>query len=130
MTKSLAIFLINALAVLGAATPVAGGEAQLPHAFDAGWKGEKTCEVIFEDAQVRVGRCAFPPGVGHEKHYHNPHFGYVLEGGTLRISDQRGTRTVTTSTAGTWSTDVQTVHEAVNIGETTTSYVIVEPKAK
>ena len=60
----------------------------LPHAFEAGWKGEKTCELMFEDASVRVGRCIFPPGVGHEKHYHSPHFGYVLEGGTLKITDK------------------------------------------
>jgi len=100
----------------------------LPHAFEAGWKGEKTCELMFEDASVRVGRCIFPPGVGHEKHYHNPHFGYVLEGGTLRITDKTGTRTVNTKTDGTWKTDSITVHEAVNIGDTTTSYIIVEPR--
>ena len=83
---------------------------------------------MFEDASVRVGRCIFPPGVGHEKHYHNPHFGYVLEGGTLRITDKTGTRTVNTKTDGTWKTDSITVHEAVNIGDTTTSYIIVEPR--
>lgn len=101
---------------------------ELPHAFDAGWKGQKTCELMFENESVRVARCIFPPGVGHEKHYHNPHFGYVLEGGTLSIRDAGGERTVTTETNGTWSTTERTVHEAVNIGDTTTSYVIVEPR--
>lgn len=101
---------------------------ELPHAFKAGWKGEKTCELMFEDASVRVGRCIFPPGIGHEKHYHNPHFGYVLEGGTLEITDKTGTRTVNTKTDGTWNTDSITVHEAVNTGDTTTSYIIVEPR--
>ncbi|HET6593535.1 MAG TPA: hypothetical protein VFG48_11510 [Xanthomonadales bacterium] len=105
----------------------AGQDAALPHAFDAGWAGQKTCTVLFEDATVRVGHCVFPPGVGHERHYHNPHFGYVLEGGTLRIMDDRGERTVTTEAGGTWSTEEVTVHEAVNIGETTTGYLIVEP---
>ena len=100
----------------------------LPHAFDAGWEGQKTCELMYENESMRVARCIFPPGVGHEKHYHNPHFGYVLEGGTLSISDTRGERTVTTQSNGTWSTTERTVHEAVNIGETTTSYVIVEPR--
>jgi quercetin dioxygenase-like cupin family protein len=102
-------------------------DATLPHAFDAGWAGQKTCAVLFEDETVRVGHCVFPPGVGHEKHYHNPHFGYVLEGGTLRIMDDRGERTVTTEAGGTWSTEEVTVHEAVNIGEKTTGYLIVEP---
>lgn len=103
-------------------------QGSLPHAFDAGWKGEKTCELLFEDQTTRVGRCIFPPGVGHEKHYHNPHFGYVLEGGTLLIQDDRGEQEVTTVPGSTWSTTAITVHQAWNIGDTTTSYLIVEPK--
>jgi quercetin dioxygenase-like cupin family protein len=102
-------------------------DPDLPHAFDAGWAGQKTCTVLFEDQAMRVARCVFPPGVGHEKHFHNPHFGYVLEGSTLRIVDSRGERTVTTEAGGSWSTDSVTVHEAINIGDTTTSYLIVEP---
>jgi quercetin dioxygenase-like cupin family protein len=101
--------------------------AQLPHAFEAGWKGRDTCAVLFENASARVARCVFPPGVGHEKHYHNPHFGYVLEGGVLRIIDAEGEREVTTVAGSDWVTTETTVHEAVNIGETTTSYLIVEP---
>ena len=109
-------------------TVVADNPPELPHAFDAGWEGQKTCEILFEDDSARVGRCVFPPGIGHEKHYHNPHFGYVLEGGALRIVDSNGEREVTTRAGGDWSTTTVTVHEAMNIGETTTSYLIVEPK--
>jgi quercetin dioxygenase-like cupin family protein len=120
--------LMLSLALLLAATASAAQPTpDLPHAFDAGWAGQKTCTVLFENDSMRVGRCVFPPGVGHEKHYHNPHFGYVLEGSTLRIVDDGGERTVTTEAGGTWSTDKVTVHEAVNIGATTTSYLIVEP---
>lgn len=104
--------------------------AELPHAFDAGWQGQKTCAVLFEDETTRVARCSFPPGIGHEKHYHNPHFGYVLEGGTLLIKDSEGTRQVTTTAGGDWSTTSKSVHEALNIGDTTTSYLMVEPKVK
>jgi len=101
----------------------------LPEAFDAGWEGMKTCELLYQTESVRVGRCVFPPGVGHEKHFHYPHFGYVIEGGTLEITDQEGEVEVReTITGGTWSTDVITVHEAMNVGNTTTSYLIVEPK--
>jgi quercetin dioxygenase-like cupin family protein len=121
--KTLTILLSLALA----ASTLAAETPDLPHAFDAGWAGQKTCEVLYETATVRVGRCVFPPGVGHEKHYHNPHFGYVLEGGALRIIDSSGERTVTTMTGGTWATDIVTVHEAMNIGDTTTSYLVVEP---
>ena len=116
-----AIFLLQLQALSAREKP------DLPHAVDAGWQGQKTCELMFEDESVRVARCIFPAGVGHEKHYHNPHFGYVLEGGTLRIVDDSGEKVVTTRTGGSWSTTSLTVHEALNIGDTTTSYLIVEP---
>jgi len=122
-----ALALVSGLA-LQAHTAEAGNLPELPHAFEAGWEGQKTCELLFEDDTVRVGRCVFPPGIGHEKHYHNPHFGYVLEGGSLRIIDNTGAREVTTRAGGDWSTTTVTVHEAMNIGDTTTSYMIVEPK--
>ena len=107
----------------------AGAHAGLPHAFDAGWEGRQTCKVLYRDDAVQVGHCVFPPGVGHEKHYHNPHFGYVLEGGTLSVRDSEGERTVTTRSGDSWSTSARTVHEAVNVGDTSTSYLIVEPLA-
>jgi len=101
----------------------------LPEAFDAGWKGEKTCELLYETDSVRVGQCSFPPGIGHEKHFHYPHFGYVLEGGTLHITDDAGVvKEMQTVTGASWSTSEVTVHEALNIGDTNTSYLIVEPK--
>jgi len=115
---------------LSASSPAAKSpdHGSLPHAFDAGWKGQKTCELLFEDETARIGRCIFPPGVGHEKHFHRPHFGYVLEGGTLLIRDDQGERTVNTVGNASWSTSTFSVHEAVNIGDTTTRYLIVEPK--
>jgi len=102
----------------------------LPHAFEAGWKGQQTCTLLYETDEVRVGRCSFPPGVGHEKHYHNPHFGYVLEGGTMRMKDQSGESEATFETGLSWSSDKVRVHEAVNIGDTTASYLIVEPRVE
>lgn len=122
----------TALLILALFAAPAGGapppEPDLPHAFEAGWRGQKTCELLYETEQVRVGRCVFPPGVGHEQHYHEPHFGYVLEGGRLSITDAQGTREVVTSAGGDWRTATRTVHEALNIGDTTTSYLIVEPR--
>jgi quercetin dioxygenase-like cupin family protein len=118
------------IALLFAASPApAADTAGRPHAFDAGWQGQKTCELLYEDAAVRVGRCTFPPGIGHEKHFHNPHFGYVLEGGTMRLVDSKGEQISTTEAGGSWSTTEVTVHEGLNVGETTTRYLIVEPKA-
>lgn len=113
--------------VIGSGVADGSDPPGLPHAFEAGWRGDDTCEVLYVTAEVRVGRCVFPPGVGHEEHFHHPHFGYVIEGGVLEVSDDRGTQTVTTNTGDTWSTDSVTVHEAINIGRTTTRYIIVEP---
>jgi quercetin dioxygenase-like cupin family protein len=122
-------FLITAALALTPIPGLAVDVTELPHAFDAGWQGQQTCELLFEDASVRIGKCEFPPGIGHEKHYHNAHFGYVLEGSTMRMVDAAGEQTVTTETGGNWSTATVTVHEGLNVGETTARYLIVEPKA-
>lgn len=110
-----------------APSALAEDNAGLPHAFDAGWKGVQTCTILFETATVRVGQCIFPPGVGHEKHYHNPHFGYVLEGSTMLIQDSFGEREAVTEAGTIWHTEQRTVHQALNIGSTTARYLIVEP---
>lgn len=101
----------------------------LPKAFDAGWKGEKVCELLYQTESVRVGRCVFPPGVGHEKHYHNPHYGYVLEGGTMELTSDGGEIRIMDTVAGNgWTSEEITVHSIMNIGDSTSSYMIVEPR--
>ena len=99
-----------------------------PHALDAGWEGEKTCVLLRENEEVRAFKCAFAPGEGHERHWHAPHFGYIVEGGTMRITDADGTREQETPGGASWWSDGVAWHEALNIGATTTSYIIVEPK--
>ena len=102
--------------------------ATLSGPIEAGWKGEKVCDVLHEDEEMRALRCAFPPGVGHERHYHPRHWGYIFEGGTMRITDKDGTREIETPSNTTWSSDGVEWHEVLNIGDTTTVYIIVEPK--
>ena len=63
--------------------------SSLPYALDAGWRGEKVCELLFENDETRVGRCTFAPGVGHERHYHPPHYGYILKGTAWCTKQQR-----------------------------------------
>ena len=104
------------------------GEGEAPHALEAGWNGEDVCELLFENQHMRAARCTFPPGVGHERHYHPPHWGYIIEGGVMQITDEDGVREQATPAGGSWWSDGVEWHEAVNIGDTTTSYVIVEPK--
>jgi quercetin dioxygenase-like cupin family protein len=98
-------------------------------ALCAGWQGERTCELLQEDAHIRVLRCSFPPGVGHEMHYHPPHFGYVLEGeSTMRITTSEGMTERPVRAGGSFSNDTEVRHEALNIGAETTTYLIVEKK--
>lgn len=103
--------------------------APLPMALCAGWRGERVCEMLHEDAQVRILRCTFPPGVGHEPHYHPPHFGYLLgEGGTMRIISASGVEDRVLTAGSYFSNDVEARHEGVNVGQTTLHYLIVEKK--
>ena len=100
----------------------------LPDPLEAGWLGEKVCHVMHEDNEVRVLKCVFPPGVGHEKHKHQPHFGYTLQGSTFKITDDKGIRTVDVKTGMNFSRSEVTEHEVVNIGDSTAIFLIVEYK--
>ena len=48
----------------------------------------------------------------------------------MQVTDERGTRTIETPAGATWRRDEPYTHEALNVGDTTTSYLIVEPKAE
>lgn len=98
-------------------------------ALCAGWHGEPVCERLHEDAQVRILRCTFPPGVGHEPHYHPPHFGYLLgEGGAMRITTSEGVADRALQAGSHFSSDAEVRHEVLNVGQTTVRYLIVEMK--
>ena len=113
-----------AIAWIGAsATP-----ADLPDPLEAGWEGEPVCEKLHEDADQRVLRCTFPPAVGHERHFHNRHFGYAIAGGRVRITDASGTREVDLATGSSFASEGVAWHEVLNIGESTIVYLIVEPR--
>lgn len=101
---------------------------RLPDPLEAGWEGQPVCEVLEDNKELRVLKCTFEPGVGHEKHYHNPHFGYTLSGGKFRITDTTGTREVDVPTGYSFSKDEVSVHEVLNIGETTAIFLIIEYK--
>ena len=100
----------------------------LPDPLAAGWQGSPVCEKLHEDASQRVLRCTFPPGVGHERHYHAPHFGYALAGGRMRITSADGTREVELETGSSYVSEGVDWHEVLNVGNTTVVYLIVEPR--
>lgn len=102
--------------------------APLPDPLAAGWRGAPVCERLREDESLRVLRCTFAPGVGHERHFHPRHFGYALSGGRMRITDERGTREVEIAADSSFASDGVGWHEVLNVGDTTVAYLIVEPR--
>ncbi len=116
-------------ALLAAAPPLTMADDHLPDPLAAGWKGEPVCEKLHEDEKLRLLRCTFPPGVGHEKHFHPRHVGYVIAGGRMQITNAEGTRVQDVPTGIAFSNPEGIPwHEAVNIGETTATYLMIEPK--
>lgn len=103
-------------------------ENQLPDPLAAGWAGEKVCAVVKENDKLRVLKCVFAPGVGHEKHYHNPHVGYTLVGGKFRLIDSKGTREVNVPIGSSFGSEQVTIHEVLNVGDTTAEFLIIEYK--
>ena len=96
--------------------------------LQAGWNGAPVCERLHEDPGQRILRCTFPPGVGHERHHHVPHFGYTVAGGRMRITDESGVREVDALTGGSFTSDGVTWHEVLNVGATTAVFLIFERK--
>ncbi len=102
--------------------------ASLPDPLAAGWNEKPICEKLHDDEKQRILRCIFPPGGGHERHYHAPHVGYVLESGRMRITDARGIREMDLRAGHTWVSTGVEWHEVLNIGDMQTSYLIIEAK--
>lgn len=103
-------------------------ESSLPDPLEAGWNGEAVCQVLEENVNLRILKCTFPPGVGHEKHYHKPHFGYAVAGSKFKITDTTGTREVNVPTGYNFKNDDISAHEVLNIGDSTAIFLIIEYK--
>ena len=100
----------------------------LPDPVQAGWHGNKVCEVLAENVQVRTARCTFPPGAGHQRHFHAAHWGYVLTPSTMRITTASGTVVRELKAGDSWWSDGVAWHEVLNVGTIAGVYLIVEPK--
>lgn len=115
---------VAALALLSACA----AQSPLPDPLQAGWQGQPVCEKLHEDGANRVLRCTFAAGVGHERHFHPPHFGYAISGGRARITDANGVREVDLVTGSSFASDGVDWHEVINVGHSTIVYLIIEPK--
>ena len=115
-----------ALATLGSCATASASDLPLPSALEAGWDGEPVCEMQHRTETHRVLKCSFAPGVGHERHFHPPHFGYALSGGTMKLTDANGERVAKIATGSSYSSEGVAWHQVVNVGDTTVTYLIVE----
>ena len=125
MTSIKQLFLVSISVMLLQSCKV---KSDLPDPLEAGWKGHKVCKVVEDTDKLRVLKCTFPPGVGHEKHRHRPHFGYTLAGSKFRMEDKNGVKEVDVPTGYNFYKDSITVHKALNIGDSTAVFLIIEPK--
>lgn len=100
----------------------------LPDPLEAGWNNKSVCEVIEDNPKLRVLKCTFAPGVGHERHYHAAHFGYTIKGSKFRIKDTSGTKEINVPTGTEFYNDRIEWHEVLNIGDSTAVFLIMEPK--
>jgi quercetin dioxygenase-like cupin family protein len=100
----------------------------VPDSLSVEWQGQKPCEKLYEDAQLLVARCTFPPGSKHVKHFHPGVLSYVLSGGKAQIEDAKGTRQVEPRTGSYNNSPPVPWHELTNVGDTTISYLLIERK--
>jgi quercetin dioxygenase-like cupin family protein len=114
-----AVFLLPPFAALG---------EEVPDGLSVEWQGQKPCEKLYEDPQIRIGRCTFPPGAMHVRHSHPGYLTYVLSGGKAQIEDAQGVRQVEPKTDSYNNSPPLPWHELTNKGDTTLRYLVVERK--
>jgi len=81
MKRQHPVFIFIILIVFGSCNT----KNELPDPLEAGWNNASVCELVEDNEDVRVFKCTFAPGVGHERHYHKPHFGYTLVGSRFKM---------------------------------------------
>lgn len=122
-----ALFLASLL-VLITASSGCNDKKSLSDPLEAGWNNQPVCEILQENSNIRALKCTFPPGIGHERHYHKAHFGYTIAGSRFRIKDTTGIREVDVLTGSNFYNDEIAWHEVLNIGDSTAVFLIIEPK--
>lgn len=96
----------------------------VPDALSVEWQGKKPCEKLFDDAQVRVVRCTFPPGAVHVCHSHPGYLSYVVNGGQGQVQDEKGIRKIDVVSGALLDVPPTPWHEFANVGDTTIQFVV------
>src|SRR5262245_65632198 len=113
MTKTASMAIIIAATLTSAVQA-----ADVPDALSVEWQGKHPCEKLFEDAQVRVARCTFPPGTVHVCHSHPSYLSYTVSGGRGQVQDEKGTRNIDVLVGRFVDNPPTPWHEFTNTGDT------------
>jgi quercetin dioxygenase-like cupin family protein len=107
---------------------IINAQEELPDPLAAGWNDEAVCILLEENDHLRVLRCTFESGVGHEKHFHAAHYAYAISGSRFRVEDEKGIREVDFPTGSNYYNNGVDWHQVLNIGDSTAVVLIIEPK--
>jgi quercetin dioxygenase-like cupin family protein len=88
MSRFLAQLSVAFLGMTVLVAPFAAMAENVPDALSVEWQGQKPCEKLFEDAQILISRCSFPPGAMHVCHSHPSYISYALAGGKAQVQDE------------------------------------------
>ena len=127
--RGIGLLLLSQIALTSevhAAAPTAPNS--VPDALSVEWKGKHPCEALYEDTQIRVARCTFPPGAVHLRHSHPGYLTYILNGGKGLTRNEAGERAGTNETGALLQNKPVPWHQYKNVGDTTMSYLLVEKK--
>lgn len=122
------LFKINSIVFILVAFWSCSSNNELPDPLQAGWNNTAVCEVMVDNEEMRVLKCTFAPGVGHDKHYHSSHYAYAISGSRFRIEDENGVREVDFPTGSNYYSEGVKWHQVLNIGDSTAVVLIVESK--
>ncbi|HXH19641.1 MAG TPA: cupin domain-containing protein [Chitinophagales bacterium] len=87
-------------------------------------------KVLVDTNGVRMYIATFEPGSVISTHYHPFHVVYVLQGGELTITDEKGKVTKMAAKEGDAFPGAETVHITKNTGATTVKALVVEVAGK
>lgn len=97
-------------------------------AQDPAQVGPTIYKQLLDNPRVRVLEATFKPGAKIAMHAHPDHAGYVLAGGTLRVTDAAGKADVYTLKKGQTVWLPAQTHAAVNPGTSTVRVLVIELK--
>ena len=99
-----------------------------PDAWPFEWQDQKPCERLFEDVQIRITRCIFPPGAVHFHRFRFGYFSYMLSNGKGLLAENKGTRQIEVHADTFGNSQPNTYYELTNTSEQTLRYLVIERK--